>query len=167
MVPSCGLPAAELSGQYVLALAPAVAGRRDELEARLGGWPTAYAGPEGDFLRASARAFLALAGHDLGEANAILDEAMSPLVRHRSAAPLHHFGLWALLRTVVDDRGADARDTLRGLPAAARLSNRAALDYAEAVAAGRAGETDRATALIADAEAALAPLPWLRRRCGC
>ena len=92
-----------------------------------------------------------------------LDEAMTPLARHRSAAPLHQFGLWALLRTVVDDRGAEARDTLRGLPAAARLANRAALDYAEAVAAGRAGQSEQATALIAGAEDALAPLPWLRR----
>ena len=49
------LPAAELAGQYVFALAPAVAGRRDELEARLDSWTTEYAGPEGDFLRASAR----------------------------------------------------------------------------------------------------------------
>jgi DNA-binding CsgD family transcriptional regulator len=157
------LPAAELAGQYVFAMAAALTGRRDELELCLDGWTTAYAGPEGDFLRASARVFLALAGHDLLEACAILDAAMAPLVQHRSAAPLHHFGLWALLRTVVDDRGADARETLRGLPAAARLANRAALDYAEAVAAGRAGQTEEAAALIAGAEGALAPLPWLRR----
>ena len=88
---------------------------------------------------------------------------MTPLVRHRSAAPLHQFGLWALLRTVVDDRGAEARETLRGLPAAARLANRAALDYADAVAAGRAGQADKAAALVAAAEDALTPLPWLRR----
>jgi DNA-binding CsgD family transcriptional regulator len=157
------LPAAELSGRYILALAPALAGRRDELGEQLHGWTTAYAGPEGHFLRASARAFAALAVRDLSVANTTLDEAMTPLVRHRSAAPLHQFGLWALLRTVVDDRGADARETLRGLPATARLANRAALDFADAVAAGRAGQAERAAALVARAEDALTPLPWLRR----
>jgi DNA-binding CsgD family transcriptional regulator len=157
------IPAAELAGHYLLALAPALAGRRDELESQLRRWTTAYAGPEGPFLRASARAFAALAVRDLSQAAKILDEAMIPLVQHRSAAPLHQFGLWALLSTVVDDRGDEARDTLRGLPAAARLANRAALDYADAVAAGRAGQADKAAALIATAEAALTPLPWLRR----
>ena len=127
------------------------------------GWTTAYAGPEAPFLRASARAFAALAVRDLSEACTTLDEAMTPLVQHRSAAPLHQFGLWALLRTVVDDRGAEARETLRGLPAAARLANRAALDYADAVAAGRAGQAEEAAALVAAAEDALTPLPWLRR----
>ena len=157
------LPPAELSGQYVLALAPALAGRRDELESQLRGWTTAYAGPEGPFLRASARTFAALAVRDLSGACTTLDEAMTPLAQHRSAAPLHQFGLWALLRTVVDDRGAEARETLRGLPAAARLANRAALDYADAVTAGRAGRAEEATALVATAEDALTPLPWLRR----
>jgi DNA-binding CsgD family transcriptional regulator/mRNA-degrading endonuclease toxin of MazEF toxin-antitoxin module len=157
------LPPAELSGQYILALAPALAGRRDELESHLRRWTTAYAGPEGPFLRASARTFAALAVRDLSGACATLDEAMTPLVQHRSAAPLHQFGLWALLRTVVDDRGDEARETLRGLPAAARLANRAALDYADAVAAGRAGQAEQAAALVAAAEDALTPLPWLRR----
>ena len=53
------MPTAELAGQYILALAPALAGRRDELESHLRRWTTAYAGPEGPFLRASARAFAA------------------------------------------------------------------------------------------------------------
>jgi DNA-binding CsgD family transcriptional regulator len=160
---SLRMPTAELAGQYVLALAPALAGRRDELESHLRRWTTAYAGPEGPFLRACARAFAALAVRDLSEACTTLDEGMTPLVQHRSAAPLHQFGLWALLRTVVDDRGAEARETLRGLPAAARLANRAALDYADAVAAGRAGEPEQAAALVAAGEDALTPLPWLRR----
>ncbi|WP_322937157.1 ATP-binding protein [Nocardioides bizhenqiangii] len=157
------LPAAEVAGRYVLALAPAVAGRRDDLEHHLNGWATATAGPEAPFLSASARAFAALAVHDLGEACAILDQAITPLARHRSAAPLHQFGLWALLRTVVDDRGAEARETLRRLPAGVRRANRAALAYAGGVAAGRAGQVQAAAALVADAEEALTPLPWLRR----
>ena len=157
------LPAAELAGRYTLALVPAVAGRRDDLERHLDGWATAGAGPEAPFLPASARAFAALAVHDLGGAATTLDQGIAPLVRHRSAAPLHQFGLWALLRTVVDDRGAEARDTLRDLPAGMRRANRAALQYAEAVAAGRAGRSVEATALVDDAEAALTPLPWLRR----
>ncbi len=157
------LPAAEVAGRYSLDLAPAVDGRRDELDRRLQGWTTTHAGPEAPFLAASARAFAALAAHDLGAACAILDDAITPLVRHRSAAPLHQFGLWALLRTVVDDRGAEARQTLRELPAGARLANRAALGYADAVVAGRAGRAEEAAAQVAGAEEALATLPWLRR----
>ena len=157
------LPAAELAGRYTLALAPAVDGRRDELERHLHDWPTANTGPEAPFLLASARAFAALAAHDLGAACAALDEAIIPLARHRSAAPLHQFGLWALLRTVVDDRGAEARETLRGLHAGTRPANRAALAFADAVAAGRAGRAEESAALVAGAEEALAPLPWLRR----
>jgi DNA-binding CsgD family transcriptional regulator/mRNA-degrading endonuclease toxin of MazEF toxin-antitoxin module len=157
------LPAAEVAGRYTLSLASAVAGRRDELERHLQGWTTANVGPEAPFLSASARAFAALAVHDLSEACAIFDAAITPLARHRSAAPLHQFGLWALLRTVVDDRGAEARETLRGLPAGARLANRAALAFAEAVAAGREGQAREAAALVAGAEEALATLPWLRR----
>jgi DNA-binding CsgD family transcriptional regulator len=157
------LPAAEVAGRYCLALASAVDGRRDELERRLQGWTTANAGPEAPFLAACARAFAALAVHDLGEACATLDEAITPLVRHRSAAPLHQFGLWVLLCTVVDDRGGDARQTLRELPAGVRLANRAALGYADAVVAGRAGQTREAASQVAGAEAALAALPWLRR----
>ena len=130
------LPAAELAGRYTLALGPAVAGRRDELERQLHGWTTADAGPEAHFLPGSARAFAALAAHDLREACTHLDDAITPLARHRSAAPLHQFGLWVLLRTVVDDRGAEARESLRELHAGARRANRAALAYADAVAAG-------------------------------
>jgi DNA-binding CsgD family transcriptional regulator len=84
-------------------------------------------------------------------------------VEHRVAAPLHQFGLWALLRTVVDDRGAAARDVLRGLPAALRPANRGALHYADAIAAGRGGRSDEAVALFALGEADLARVPWLHR----
>jgi DNA-binding CsgD family transcriptional regulator len=85
------------------------------------------------------------------------------LVAHRVAAPLHQFGLWALLRTVVDDRGAAARDVLRALPVALRRANRGALHYADAVAAGRGGRPADAAALFACGEADLAPVPWLHR----
>jgi len=84
-------------------------------------------------------------------------------VEHRVAAPLHQFGLWALLRTVVDDRGAAARDVLRGLPAALRPANRGALHYADAIAAGRSGRPDEAVALFARGEADLARVAWLHR----
>ena len=73
------------------------------------------------------------------------------------AAPLHQFGLWALLRTMVDDRGAEARDLLRALPMAFRRANRGALRYADAVAAGRDGRPVDATALFGLGEADLAP----------
>jgi DNA-binding CsgD family transcriptional regulator len=157
------LSAAQLAGRYVLMLESAVAGRRDQLERQLASWSTSDAGPEGDFLPAAARAVAALSTHDLVGACVLLDAAIEPLVRHRSAAPLHHFGLWALLRTVTDDRGAEARRTVSELPAGARLANRATLHYAEAVVAGRAGRAEDATALLSRAETGLAVLPWLRR----
>ena len=57
--------------------------------------------------------------------------------------PLHQFGLWALLRTAVDDRGAAARDVLRALPAALRAGQPRGAGYADAIAAGRGGRPRR------------------------
>ena len=103
---------------------------------------------------------LALASHDLRTANAVLDPAVHPWWR-TSPAPLHQFGLWALLRTATDDRGAEARLALEGVPVSRRRANAAALWYAEAVAAGRAGRADDAAAALLEGRS------WARRRRGC
>ena len=95
-------------------LPPPSPAARDELETRLGRWTTAYAGPE---VTSPARVRAGFRGPrrprpEQGQR----DSGRGDEVRwceHRSAAPLHHFGLWALLRTVADDRGAEARETLR------------------------------------------------------
>ena len=112
---------------------------------------------------AAVQATLALATHDLRAAHAVLDAAVPAVVGHRSTAPLHHYGVWALLRTACDDRGEEARRTLAALPAGMRRVNRAALMYAEAVAAGRDGRHDAAAGALADAEQLAASTPWLRR----
>ncbi|MGE3289059.1 MAG: LuxR C-terminal-related transcriptional regulator [Pseudonocardia sp.] len=104
-----------------------------------------------------------LTAHDLVAANAAVDAGMSPLLRHGSAAPTAYFGLWVLLRTVVGDRDAAAREELRGHPTVQSGPNAAALTYADAVAAGRAGDREEAVSRFAAADAALAQLPWWNR----
>ena len=63
---------------------------------------------------------------------------------HAAAAPLHQFGLWVLVRTIVGVNDAEARTALRQLPAGLRRANKGALRYADAVAEGRQGHRDRA-----------------------
>jgi DNA-binding CsgD family transcriptional regulator len=133
------------------------------MEAALARLPVSAGWPDAAPLAHAVRALPLLLAHDLAGANATLDAGLSGLVEHRVAAPLHQFGLWALLRTVVDDRGAEARDVLRLLPAALRPANRGALHYADAVAAGRLGRPAEAAALFALGEADLARLAWLHR----
>ena len=85
------------------------------------------------------------------------------MVAHLSTAPLHHFGLWALLRTATDDRGTEARQALSEVPISRRRANATALRYADAVAAGRGGRLDEAAAALHEAEELGAATPWLRR----
>jgi DNA-binding CsgD family transcriptional regulator/RecA/RadA recombinase len=101
--------------------------------------------------------------HDLIGANALLDTGMELLGGHDTAAPVHTWGLWALLRTVLEDRGEEARSILRSLPAVQRVINLGGLRYAEAVAAGRTGEAGRAAELLAEGDAILAEHPWWGR----
>ncbi len=111
-----------------------------------------------------ARALPHLLAHDLPAANQHLDHGMSLLVAHASAAPVAYWGLWALLRTALDDRDGEARDTLRrNVPAMARPVNRAALGYADAVAAGREGHAERADELFTAADGMLREEQWWRR----
>ncbi len=86
-----------------------------------------------------------------------------PVLAHLSTAPLHQFGLWALLRTVTDDRGEEARRALAAVPVSRRRANAAALRYADAVVAGAAGRLADAEAAFRDAEELAAATPWVRR----
>ncbi|GAA4803850.1 hypothetical protein GCM10023200_46450 [Actinomycetospora chlora] len=108
-------------------------------------------------------ALTALLAHDLERATALADRAVTPALTHRSAAPIPFYGLWPLLRTLRADRDAEARDGLRGHPVLLALPNRAALVYADAIAAGRDGRTEDADALAAAAAADLADWPWWHR----
>jgi DNA-binding CsgD family transcriptional regulator len=101
--------------------------------------------------------------HDLVRASALFDEAIPALLAHGSAIPIDHIGLWALVRTAVGDRDEAARATLRRDKALKALGVRAALGYADAIAAGRAGRADTAQALFDEADAAIAHLPWWNR----
>jgi hypothetical protein len=104
-----------------------------------------------------------LLARDLTGANALIDEGISALIARPSIAPFSVFGVWPLLRTVVDDRGVQAREALRTASASARMINRAGVLYADAVAAGRDGRPDAAVALLAEADALLRGRPWWRR----
>ncbi len=158
------LPVADAFGRHLLALGHAMAGRGRALEDELATWTfPAEAGPEAATLTAAVRSMAALASHDLPAASRLMDQAVTPLLGHPSAAPIHYFGLWALLRTVTADRDAEAREALAALPAVMRPANRAALLCAEAVAAGRDGRGDAAGDLFAEAQELVVELPWLRR----
>ena len=157
------MPEVQMGSAFAVALARAASGDPTGTEAALARLPASAAWPDAASLAAAVRALPLLLAHDLTGANATLDAGLTRLVEHRVAAPLHQFGLWALLRTVVDDRGAVARDVLRGLPAALRPANRGALRYADAIAAGRGGRRDEAVALFALGEADLAGVAWLHR----
>jgi DNA-binding CsgD family transcriptional regulator len=157
------MPMPRIAGLSMLALASAAAGDRKETHRLLTQFETAEGPREAAMIPAAVLAMLALASHDLRTANAVLDPAISPVVRHHSTAPLYHFGLWALLRTVTNDRGAEARLALAQVPVSRRRGNAAALGYAEAVAAGRAGRAHEASAALHTAEELAAATPWLRR----
>ena len=157
------LPMPCLAGLSMLALAAAAAGDRLETERLLATFETSVGPREASMIPAAVRAMRAVATHDLRTANAVLDPAVAPVVTHLSTAPLHHFGLWALLRTATDDRGAEARQTLSEVPISRRRVNATALRYADAVAAGRGGHLTEAAAALGEAEELGAATPWLRR----
>jgi DNA-binding CsgD family transcriptional regulator len=101
--------------------------------------------------------------HDLPRAAALVDEGITALLAHRSAAPTPWFGLWVLLRTAVADRDRAARDALRSHHSLPSAANAAALGYAEAIAAGRSGRRDVAAAHFAASDASIAHLTWWNR----
>jgi hypothetical protein len=111
----------------------------------------------------AVRALPRLLSHDLPGALVLLDRFAYALVDHAPAAPLHQFGLWVLIRTILGQDDAEARTTLRQLPASSRRANRGALHYAEAIAEGRQGHRDRAEESFAAGEEDLSPVPYWQR----
>jgi len=158
------MPMAVVAGEFILAAAAAVQGDRQGSARSFDSLPGSADAPrEVPLLPAAVESLAALTAHDLPAANAALDPAVAALVDHRTAAPLYQFGLWALLRTAVDDRGAEAREAVASMPVARRRANAAALRYAEAIAAGQVGRTEDAESALADAEDLASAVPWLRR----
>lgn len=105
----------------------------------------------------------ALTAGDLAAARDHLDAGIAVLARNPAGAPLVAWGLWVLVRAVVDDGPDEARESLASSHASIRIDNRAADLYSRAVSAGRAGDADAAVALMAEADAMLAAQHWWRR----
>ncbi|HEX6257085.1 MAG TPA: AAA family ATPase [Euzebyales bacterium] len=114
-------------------------------------------------LSSCIRALPPLLAHDLTLARDLLDEGIAVVEGHASAHPTVYWGLWVVVRTVLSDRDTQARDGLRAAPAVLRSTNRAALRYADAVAAARGGSPERAVELADEADRLLAEQHWWRR----
>ena len=158
------LPLFVINGQLFRATARAVAGDRAAVAADLEGFPS-----ESELLpefRAQVEmlwAIVAAVDHDLRAAVWHLDAGVEPLLDHGSVPPLHPFGFWVLMRTVIGDRDDEARSKLRQSGVSQRRANAGALDYADAVAAGRQGDRAGAEQAYAKGEEALTPVPWWHR----
>ena len=117
------LPMFLINGQLFRTTARAVAGDRAAVAADLEELPA-----ESELLpefRAQVEmlwAIVAAVDHDLRTAVGHLNAGVEPLLDHGSVPPLHPFGFWVLMRTVIGDRDDEARSKLRqsGVPSAAR-----------------------------------------------
>ena len=158
------LPMFVINGQLFRTTARAVAGDRAAVAADLDGLPSESALlPE---FRAQVEmlwAIVAAVDHDLQAAVGHLNAGVEPLLDHGSVPPLHPFGFWVLMRTVIGDRDDGARSKLRQSGVSQRRANAGALHYADAVAAGRQGDRAGAEQAYAMGEEALAPVPWWHR----
>ena len=158
------LPMFVINGQLFRTTARAVAGDRAAVAADLEGLPS-----ESELLpefRAQVEmlwAIVAAVDHDLQAAVGHLNAGVEPLLNHGSVPPLHPFGFWALIRTVIGDRDEEARSKLRQSGVSQRRANAGALQYADAVAAGRQGDRAGAEQAYAMGEDALASVPWWNR----
>jgi hypothetical protein len=97
---------------------------------------------------------------DLARARSELNTAMSYLRLSSTTAPSPFRGLWALLQSVADIDGSAAREEIRSSGVCVLRMNRAYLEYAEAVAVGRAGAFDEAEAVFAAGDANASHGPW-------
>ena len=157
-----GLPVLHGLAENSLACSVGALGDPAEMEALLASaLRRSHGDPDVAAWGSMVRAVVALTVHDLAAATAHADAGAAHLLDHEAAPPLHPFGLWALLHTVAGD--PSARDRIRRHPAGQRAANRAALGYAEAFDAGRAGRADEAAARFAAADAEMGPHHWWRR----
>jgi DNA-binding CsgD family transcriptional regulator len=143
--------------------AHAVAGRHDDMRAMLSLAAGTNVAPDVAAAASSALALAAILDRDLPRARSLLDDSVEKMRGHASAAPLRGWGLWALIRTVLGDRDGSARDLLRHSPVVARDVNGGALQYADAVAAGRGGDEATALSLLRSADELLTREHWWRR----
>lgn len=151
-------------GELFVAASRAAAGDVESMEALL---ETATARPdisvEVTALAPTIRGLPHLLANDLPAASRLVDAGMTALIGQRQAIPVYFWGLWALLRTVVAVRDAEAREILRSSPPVLQAINRGGLHYADAVAAGRADRPAKAAALFEAGDQMLAEPHWWRR----
>ncbi|MFW6203739.1 MAG: ATP-binding protein [Actinomycetota bacterium] len=121
----------------------------DDLDVNAGIWGAVYA-------------HVALLDDDRGRLAGCLDRAIDFMRRSPTTAPAPTYGLWALVRTLDDVEGEQARAEAR--PSGVNWENRALLGYADAVDAGRRGRPSEAERLLATADTAMGARPWWRHR---
>ncbi len=146
----------------------ALALRRADMEAAI---TAALACPDVDDnvvagLWGQARAEYSLGCEDRDRALVELDTAMGHL-RGRGGSPWPLRGMWAMLRSLEGAGGAAARMEVAGAPWGQTRIMRAQLRYADAIAAGRDKDPERAVAAFTAAEREMSRLSgteWLRHR---
>ncbi len=121
----------------------------DDLDVNAGIWGAVYA-------------HVALLDDDRGRLAECLDRAIEFMRSSPTTAPAPTYGLWALMRTLDDREGEQARAEAR--PSGVNWENRALLGYAEAVDAGRQHRQKEAEQLLAAADAAMGSRHWWQHR---
>jgi DNA-binding CsgD family transcriptional regulator len=165
----CALRSADIAAQLGLGLtqaaatamqasAHALAGRRQEMEVAI---TEAFAMSDGHpdiagQVWGNARGLGALLHEERASALAALDEAVNAGRDPRCTVPGGIIlPLWALMRTLVDQDAAAAREEIRASRAAGIPVARALLGYADAIALGRAGQQTAAMPCFEQADAFL------------
>ncbi len=121
-----------------------------------------YASREVTATAAVVRGVHAVLTHERVNADRLVDGGLRPLAQHGSAAPFAYWGLWVVLRAAVSDDDWPRR-LVSAKPVAGRSMVRGALLFADAIAAGRAGDAASAAELSAAANDVLAGQHWWRR----
>jgi DNA-binding NarL/FixJ family response regulator len=121
----------------------------DDLDVNAGIWGAVYA-------------HVALLDDDRARLAECLDRAIEFMRSSPTTAPAPTYGLWALVRTLDDREGGQARAEAR--PSGVNWENRALLGYADAVDAGRRGRPAEAEQLLAAADAAMGSRLWWQYR---
>lgn len=121
----------------------------EDLDVNAGIWGAVYA-------------HVALLDDDRDRLAECLDRAIEFMRSSPTTAPAPTYGLWALVRTLDDREGEQARAEAR--PSGVNWENRALLGYADAVDAGRRRKPKDAEQLLVAAEAAMGSRQWWQHR---
>jgi DNA-binding CsgD family transcriptional regulator len=110
----------------------------------------------------AVHAHVALLDDDRARLAECLDRAIEFMRSSPTTAPAPTYGLWALVRTLDDREGEQARAEAR--PSGVNWENCALLGYADAVDAGRRGRPAEAEQLLVDADSAMGSRLWWQHR---